>query len=66
MADALDYKHMDIEDYESDVPYTLERTRDEYISLILEDIKEHNRFVLSAGKEISVRKYLRYTNLLFS
>jgi len=61
LADALDYKHMDIEDYyfiESDIPYTLERTRDEYLSLMLEDIKEHKNFVLSAvkgsfGEEIS-------------
>lgn len=61
LADSLDYKHMDIEDYyfiESDIPYTLERTRDEYLSLMLEDIKEHENFVLSAvngnfGEEIS-------------
>lgn len=51
LADELHYKHMDIEDYcfiDSDIPYTLERTRDEYQNLMLKDIKEHKNFVLSA------------------
>ncbi|MBI9015145.1 MAG: AAA family ATPase [Clostridiales bacterium] len=53
LANILNYKHMDIEDYfffESDIPYTKQRTRQEYLSLMIEDIKEHNNFVLSAVK----------------
>lgn len=51
IAKLLNYKHMDIEDYhfiKSDIPYTKERTREECLKMMLEDIKEHENFVLSA------------------
>lgn len=53
LANALDYKYMDIEDYffiESDIPYTKQRSREEYLSLMLSDIRKHDNFVLSAVK----------------
>lgn len=53
LASVLKYKHMDIEDYffiESDIPYTKQRTTQEYLRLMLEDIKKHDKFVLSAVK----------------
>jgi len=61
LASVLGYKYMDIEDYffiESDIPYTKQRTREEYLSLMLNDIRKHDNFVLSAvkgnfGEEIS-------------
>lgn len=51
VANILNYKHMDIEDYhfiESEVPYTKARARKECLKLMLEDINSHNNFVLSA------------------
>ncbi|WP_281813208.1 AAA family ATPase [Vallitalea longa] len=61
LASALGYKHMDIEDYvflKSDIPYMKQLTREEYLSLMLKDIRKHDNFVLSAvkgnfGEEIS-------------
>ena len=61
LASVLDYKFMDIEDYffiESYIPYTKQRTIEEYLSLMLSDIKKHDNFVLSSvkgnfGEEIS-------------
>jgi adenylate kinase family enzyme len=53
LANELDYKYMDIEDYffmESDIPYTRERTREECLSLMIADIKIHSNFVLSSVK----------------
>ncbi|MCT4662019.1 MAG: AAA family ATPase [Tissierellales bacterium] len=61
LARLLGYKHMDVEDYaftESDIPYKNQLTREEYVSLMLKDIKKYDEFVLSAvkgnfGEEIS-------------
>lgn len=61
LASILGLKHMDIEDYvfaKSDIPYTNEHSREECISLMLDDIKKYRKFVISAvtgdfGKEIS-------------
>jgi len=47
----LNFKHMDIEDYhfiKSDIPYTVERSREECLNLMLTDIKKYRSFVLSA------------------
>ena len=47
----LGYKHMDHESYafeESETPYTMERSNDESIELMLADIKRHRKFILSA------------------
>lgn len=61
LANALNYKHMDIEDYyfiESKIPYSKSRTRDEVQRLILKDIEKHNHFIITAvngdmGQEIN-------------
>ncbi|MCK8060726.1 MULTISPECIES: AAA family ATPase [unclassified Fusibacter] len=53
VANALEYKFMDIEDYvflESEIPYTKQRSREEYLRLMQNDIREHDKFVLSAVK----------------
>lgn len=51
VANILNYKHMDIEEYhfiESEVPYTKTRTQEECINLMLQDINIYKNFVLSA------------------
>jgi len=53
LACELDFKYMDIEDYvflESEVPYTKQRLRGEYLSLMRNDIMNNTNFVLSAVK----------------
>lgn len=49
----LNYKHIDVEDYyfnESDIPYSSPRPREEFLSLIMNDIKKYRNFVMSAVK----------------
>ncbi len=49
LARVLNYKYMDHEDYafmKSDIPYTVERTREECLRLMLADIDEYGSFVL--------------------
>ena len=61
LARILNFKYMDIEDYhfeKSEIPYTLERSREDCLNLILADIAKHRSFVISAvtgdfGEEIS-------------
>ena len=61
LARVLNFKYMDIEDYhfeKSKIPYTIERSRENCLNLMLADIKKYNSFVLSAvtgdfGEEIS-------------
>lgn len=61
LAKALNYKHMDIEDYyflDSPIPYSKARTRDEVCDLILKDINKYENFIVSAvngdmGEEIN-------------
>ena len=51
LANMLNIKHMDIEDYyfmPSEIPYSVTRPREEYIELMIDDIKKHRQFVLSA------------------
>ncbi|GHV46983.1 hypothetical protein FACS189499_03540 [Clostridia bacterium] len=51
LADILNFRHMDIEDYAflpSEIPYSKERTREECIRLMLSDIETYNSFVISA------------------
>lgn len=51
LAQKFNCKHMDVEDYyflPSDIPYTVSRTKDEAIPLILADIEKYCDFVLSA------------------
>ena len=51
VARVLDFKHMDIEDYyfaESEIPYTVERPREERLALMLADIEKFRAFVLTA------------------
>lgn len=51
LARILNYKHMDIEDYhfqKSEIPYTLERSREECLNLMLSDIEKHRLFVITA------------------
>ena len=48
---AVDYKHMDIEDYyfpDALIPYSKARTREEVCKLMREDIKRYNNFIISA------------------
>lgn len=64
LARRLNYKHMDVEDYyfpEAEIPYTISRTKDEVIRLMLAEIEKHSNFVLTGvtgdfGKEI-ISKY---------
>ncbi|MDR7855210.1 shikimate kinase [Tissierella sp.] len=61
LASVLNFKYMDIEDYhfhKSEIPYTLERSQEDCLNLMLADIKKYNSFVLSAvtgdfGEKIS-------------
>ena len=51
LARILGFKHMDIEDYyfeKSEIPYTVKRSREECLNLMLADIEKHGSFVLSA------------------
>ena len=51
VARILNFKHMDIEDYhfeKSEIPYTVERSREECLALLLTDIERFTTFVLSA------------------
>lgn len=51
LARILNYKYMDIEDYhfvKSDIPYTVERSDEECIKLMLNDIEKYQSFVISA------------------
>lgn len=51
LARLLDFKHMDIEDYyfeESEIPYTIARSHEEFLNLMLADVQKHRSFVLSA------------------
>lgn len=51
LANMLNFKHMDIEDYhfeKSEIPYTVERSYEDCLNSILSDIKKHRSFVISA------------------
>lgn len=51
LADLLNYKRMDVEDYyflDSDIPYTNSRTQEEVKQLMLDDIRIHHNYVLSS------------------
>lgn len=51
LARMLGFKHMDHEDYhfvKSEIPYTVSRSWDECLSLMLADIEKHGNFLLSA------------------
>jgi len=50
LARILKFKHMDIEDYcfeKSEIPYTKLRSREEFLELMLVDIKKYHSFVIS-------------------
>ena len=61
LARVLNFKYMDIEDYhfkKSEIPYTVERSHEDCLNLMLADIEKYSSFVLSAvtgdfGEEIS-------------
>ena len=51
LAHILNYKHMDIEDYhfeKSEIPYTVERSREDCLNLMLADIEKYRSFVITA------------------
>jgi len=51
LAQILGFKHIDIEEYyfeKSEIPYTMPRSREDYLSLMLADIEKYRSFVLSA------------------
>ena len=51
LANILNFKHMDIEEYhfkKSKIPYTVERSREDCLNLMLADINKHRSFVISA------------------
>lgn len=51
LARILNFKHMDVEDYyfpESEIPYSVSRSRQEVIELMLADIEKHRSFIISA------------------
>lgn len=50
LARILNYKHMDIEDYyfeKSEIPYTVARSREDFLNLMLSDIGKYRSFVIS-------------------
>lgn len=61
LAKTLKFKYMDIEDYhfiDSKIPYTVERSHEECLKLMIADIEKYQSFVISAvtgdfGEEIS-------------
>lgn len=51
LARILNFKYMDIEDYhfeKSKIPYTVERSREDCLNLMLDDIEKHHSFVISS------------------
>jgi len=51
LARILNFKHMDIEDYhfeKSEIPYTVERSREDCLNLMLADIEQYRSFVITA------------------
>lgn len=51
LAHVLNFKYMDIEDYhfiKSEIPYTVERSHEDCLNLMLNDIEEHHSFVISS------------------
>jgi len=51
LARLLNYKHMDIEDYyfeKSEIPYTVARSREDCINLMIADIEKYRSFVITA------------------
>lgn len=51
LAEELNFKHMDIEDYyfvPSEIPYSVSRNREEVEQLLLSDMQNNPRFVFSA------------------
>lgn len=49
LAQRLNYKRMDVEDYyfpESEIPYAVSRTREEVEQMIIEDINKYKNYVL--------------------
>jgi len=51
LARVLSFKHMDVEDYhfvKSDIPYTVERSREDCLNLMLADIEKYRSFVITA------------------
>lgn len=51
LARILNFKHMDIEDYcfeKSKIPYTVDRSREDCLNLMLADIEKHHSFVITA------------------
>lgn len=50
LARILNFKHMDIEDYyfeKSEIPYTVARSREDVLNLMLSDIEKYRSFVIS-------------------
>jgi len=51
LARILSYNHLDIQDYwfeKSEIPYTVERLREDFLRLMLADIEKYHSFVLTA------------------
>ena len=51
LARILNFKHMDIEDYyfeKSKIPYTVERSPEDCLNLMLVDIEKYHSFVITA------------------
>lgn len=51
LARVLKYKYMDVEDYhfiKSEIPYTVEHSREDCLNLMLVDIEKYHSFVISA------------------
>ena len=51
LARILNYKHMDIEDYhfeKTEIPYTVERSGEDRLKLMLADIEKHRSFIITA------------------
>ena len=51
LARILNFKHMDIEDYyfeKSEIPYTIERSHEDCLNLMLADIEKYRSFIITA------------------
>lgn len=68
LARVLKYKYMDVEDYhfiKSEIPYTVERSREDCLNLMLVDIEKHHSFVISAVTGDFVEKITSMSILLY-
>lgn len=68
LANILNFKHMDIEDYhfeKSEMPYTIERSHEDCLKLMLADIKKIAHLSSQRSLETLGAQFCRCMNLLY-